>query len=230
MLKELLPKKLKTHIALLIETHKAKGRQKFFCVGRNKTGTTSLKRAFEDLGFIVGRQYVAEELHDKYFFDGKYEPIIEYCKTAQVFQDVPFSHSEIIQELDQAYPDSKFILTIRDNAEQWYNSITKYHAKKHGLDGRIPTYDDIVNCEYLSRGFLKRLTIDAHGTTPDDPYNKETLITHYEQQNKWIRDYFKNRPNDLLIINLSEPDAYQKFIKFIGVESEAQSFPWENRT
>jgi hypothetical protein len=94
--KKLLPKKIKTHIGLLIEGRKAAGRQKFFCVGRNKTGTTSLKRAFEDLGFIVGRQYVAEELHDKYFFDGNYEPILKYCKTAEVFQDVPFSHHEII--------------------------------------------------------------------------------------------------------------------------------------
>lgn len=29
----------------------ATGKIKFFCVGRNKTGTTSLKRAFEDLFF-----------------------------------------------------------------------------------------------------------------------------------------------------------------------------------
>ena len=42
--------------------NKAKGKQKIFCIGRNKTGTTSLKRAFEDLGYPVGDQRKAEIL------------------------------------------------------------------------------------------------------------------------------------------------------------------------
>jgi hypothetical protein len=41
---------------------KASGKVKYFCIGRNKTGTTSLKRAFEDLGYPVGDQRKAEIL------------------------------------------------------------------------------------------------------------------------------------------------------------------------
>lgn len=70
----------------------AAGKVKFFCIGRNKTGTTSLKSAFEDLGYPVGNQRKAEILTGKYYFEGNFQPIVDYCKTAQVFQDVPFSY------------------------------------------------------------------------------------------------------------------------------------------
>lgn len=230
MIKKYIPTSIKKDLRDKVNHFKSLGKTKYFCVGRNKTGTTSLKKAFEDLGFTIGRQEEAERLHDKYFFDHKFDEIIKYCKTAQVFQDVPFSHSEIIEPVDKAFPGSKFILTVRDNPDQWYNSITKYHAKRHGLNGRIPTYEDIINCPYHSKGFLKRLTIDAHGTTAEDPYNKEILTAHYERHNQAVLDYFKDRPDDLLVINISDPDAYQKFVDFIGVDSPYDHFPWENKT
>jgi len=230
MIKTYIPDSDKKDLKMKVNTVKSIGKTKYFCVGRNKTGTTSVKKAFEDLGFIVGEQDVAEFLHDDYFFNNEYEPILKYCKTAEVFQDVPFSHYDIIPDLDKSYPGSKYILTVRDSAEQWYNSITKYHAKQHGLNGRIPTYDDIINADYRKKGFLKRLTIDAHGTTAEDPYHKKTLLAHYEVHNHKVMEYFKDRPDDLLILNLSDSHAYQKFIDFIGVESPYDGFPWENRT
>lgn len=214
-----------------LNAQKVKGKTKYFCVGRNKTGTTSVKRAFEDLGYIVGMQDIAELLFDKYFFDGKYKQIINYCKSAEVFQDVPFSHAELLPHLEAAYPDSKFILTVRDDAEQWYTSITKYHAKLHGKNGRIPTYQDIINDDYRKKGFLKRLTIDAHGTSPENPYDKDIMIEHYNKHNQAVIDYFANKPDKLLVINLSNSSAYQQFLDFIGEQDlEKDHFPWENKT
>lgn len=230
MIKQYIPEPVKKKAKMKLNQVRSIGNQKYFCVGRNKTGTTSVKAAFEDLGFIVGEQDVAELLHDEFFFEGNYNPILKYCKTAEVFQDVPFSHFEMIAPVDRAFPGSKYILTVRDNPEQWYNSITKYHAKQHGLNGRIPTYEDIINDDYRKKGYLKRLTIDVHGTTPEDPYNKEILLAHYEKHNQDVIDYFKDRPGDLLIINLSDPLAYKKFVEFIGVDSPFDSFPWENKT
>ena len=37
---------------------------KIFCIGHNKTGTTSLTKAIKDLGFIVGNQREAELMFD----------------------------------------------------------------------------------------------------------------------------------------------------------------------
>lgn len=123
-----LRKIIRTHIINPIKNY---NKQKIFCVGRNKTGTTSLTKAFEDLGFVVGNQRTAERMLHHYK-NRDFKPIIKYCKSAQVFQDFPFSYPETYKHLDKAYPNSKFILTIRDSADQWYNSVTKFHAKMFG--------------------------------------------------------------------------------------------------
>jgi hypothetical protein len=219
----------KSSIMKNINTFRCRNKIKYFCIGKNKTGTTSLKKAFEDLGFIVGKQREAEYLSNTYYFHGNFDPIIKYCKTAQVFQDVPFSLPNTYKYLDKAYPGSKFILTVRDDPEQWYNSLIKFHAKLFGMGGNIPTAEDLKNAEYISKGAAYNL-IKLYKTPDNDPYNKEILISLYEDYNKKVMAYFKNRPNDLLVINVSKADDYKRFVKFINVESQYSEFPWENKT
>ena len=208
---------------------KSIGKQKFFCIGRNKTGTTSLKVAFEALGYPVGNQRKAEVLTGMHYFQGNFQPIVDYCKSAQVFQDVPFSYPETYKKLDEAYPRSKFILTVRDDAEQWYCSLIRFHAKKFGTGGRLPTAEDMKAAEYGWPGLLHNIT-RLHGTTDDAPYNKELMMANYDRYNREVIEYFQDRPNDLLVINVAMEGAYQKFIEFLGVESLYEDFPWENKT
>jgi hypothetical protein len=202
---------------------------KIFCIGRNKTGTTSLKKAFEDLGFIVGEQLEAEIIADKFFFKGDFQPIIKYCKTAQVFQDVPFSWPKTYKYLDEAYPNSKFILTIRDDADQWYQSIVSYHSKLFSSNKHAPTTKDLKNASYVKKGFMYN-TVKLHGTPDSDPYNKDIMVKHYERYNREVIEYFKDRPEDLLILNISTVGSYSKFIDFLEVSSTERDFPWENKT
>lgn len=144
-------KKVKAFGKMIYMRKKAYGKPKIFGIGNNKTGTTSLKIAVEDLGYSVGNQRVAENLHREWA-QRNFKPIINYCKTAVFFQDFPFSKPFTYIALDQAFPKSKFILTIRDSPEQWYNSITKFHAKLWGKDGRVPTKDDLENANYIFKG------------------------------------------------------------------------------
>src|SRR5690606_27053905 len=165
---------------------RAAGKQKIFCIGRNKTGTTSLAAEFQELGFPVGRQRTAEELID-FYIRGDFKPIIEYCKSAQVFQDVPFSWPVTYRHLDEAFPNSRFILTIRDDSEEWYNSLTKFHSKIFG-QGNIPNSQQLKNAQYVYKGFMWKVNRAIYGTPEDDPYNKQILIQHYEDYNKEVRD------------------------------------------
>ena len=210
--------------------HLVKGKTKYFCIGINKTGTTSLEKAFVQLDYLVGNQFVAERLFDKYYAKNNFKPIIKYCETAQVFQDIPFSCPETYKYLDRAYPGSKFILTVRDNAEQWYSSITRFHAKKFGLNGRIPTAENLKNATYLRLGYTYDAIKILYQTPDGDLYNKQMLIDYYNRHNEAVLEYFKRRPEDLLVINLAESDAYARFVEFIGVETEFKEFPWENKT
>ena len=188
-------------------TIKVTGKTKYFCIGFNKTGTTSIKKAFEDLGFIVGDQSVAEVLTDRYYFNSEFGPIIRYCQTAEVFQDVPFSYPETFKYLDKAYPNSKFILTVRDTPEQWYNSLVNFHAKRYGLNGPVPTYEDLQQEKYQGAGLTINL-MSVHNTSKEDPYNKDILIKNYKNHVHAVKDYFKNRPHDLLVLNVAEPNGY----------------------
>lgn len=208
---------------------KKRNKNKIFVIGRNKTGTTSINKAFEDLEFILGNQRVAEKLQN-FYLKGDFEPIINYCKSAEVFQDYPFSYPETFKHIDKAFPNSKFILTIRDNPEQWYHSVIKFHAKLFGK-GKIPTKQDLENAIYVEKGWIwKNFSFFYNPPDLKDIYNEGNLKKSYINYNKEILEYFKNRPNDLLVLNLNEKGAYQKYINFLDVESPFNDFPWENKT
>ncbi len=213
----------------LLRTKAKKDKTKVFCIGRNKTGTTSMKVMMEKLGFVVGDQRTAELLLDDWA-EHRYEDLIKYCKTAQFFQDVPFSLPETYVILDKAFPGSKFILTIRDNAEQWYNSVTRFHAKLWGKNGRIPTKEDLQSATYIVKGrpWINNQLI--YNTPESDPYNKEVFIKHYNKHNEEVKLYFKNRPNDLLVLNVAEKGAVKKLTQFLGFSSIMNEFPWVNKT
>lgn len=206
-----------------------RGRQKIFCIGRNKTGTTSLAAAMTELGFVAGNQRKAELLIEDWA-KRDFSRIIQYCRTGQFFQDLPFSLSYTYVVLDHAYKGSKFILTVRDSSEQWYDSLTRFHTKLWGKEGRIPTKEDLENATFISKGRPWLMKTFIYNTPSDDPYNKEMLIEHYNNYNAGVIEYFRFRPNDLLILNVAEPGAYRKLTEFLGIEAVDREFPWKNRS
>lgn len=212
-----------------IVPYQIRNKPKIFGVGNNKTGTTSLKKAMEDMGYVVGHQGTAEKMM-KQWSKRDFKKLIEYCHTAQFFQDLPFSKPYAFNVLDYVFPRSKFILTIRDSPEQWYNSLTKFHAKKWGKNNRIPTKEDLQKASYIYKGAPWDINRWEYTTPENDPYNKEALIKSYVLHNENVIEYFRHRPNDLLVLNVADKDAYAKLCEFLGEPQESNDFPWENRT
>lgn len=203
---------------------------KIFCIGRNKTGTTSLQKAFANLGYRVGNQRQAEIIYDQEVRYQRYETLLNYCRSAQVFQDVPFSHFNTLQHIDQAFPNSRFMLSVRSSADEWYNSVVRFHIKLFGVDGRLPNADELKQVRYVRKNYVYENVKHHYGTPDNDLYNKEILIKHYENHNQRVLEYFKDRPNDLLLINLSNKTAYQEMLDFLAITSPYTDFPWENKT
>ncbi|MFZ5878383.1 MAG: sulfotransferase family protein [Chloroflexota bacterium] len=207
---------------------RALGKPKIFCVGRNKTGTTSLAKALAELGIIVGEQRLAERLiHDWGRRD--FRRLFWYCHTAQAFQDVPFSWAFTFQALDQHFPGSKFILTVRDNPEQWYHSLVSFHARVFG-NGKTVTADDLRRSDYVYPGWAYEALRLNWGSPETDIYHRETLIAGYNAHNGSVLEYFRHRPGDLLVLNVGQPGAYQALCAFLGKPCPNREFPWENRT
>jgi hypothetical protein len=202
---------------------------KVFGIGNNKTGTTSLKEAMAMLGYSIGDQRQAELLHKEWAIRN-FSPIVEYCKTANFFQDFPFSKPFTFIALDQAFPNSKFILTVRDDPEQWYNSLLKFQAKLWGKNGKPPTVDQLKKAEYVYKGWAWEVKQLAGITPENQPYDKTSLIKSYNDYNACVLDYFKHRPKDLLVLNVSEKGAFKLLCQFLEKAPVQEDFPWENKT
>ena len=117
---------------------------KYFLIGLHKTGTTSIEHLFKNWGYVVGDQSQGERLlHDWYI--RRFDRIISLVKTADFFQDTPFSLPYTYVVLDQYFPNAKFILTIRDSADQWYQSLVRFHSKIWSPSNAslAPTADDL---------------------------------------------------------------------------------------
>ena len=198
---------------------------KVFCVGRNKTGTTSLEATYALLGYRLGNQRAGERLIWAW---GRrdFKPITDFCRTASAFQDIPFSLSFTYQALDQAYPNSKFILTVRDSPDEWFQSLTRFHTKIVGK-GRLPTAADL---QEFANGWLWRTQQLVLGIDAPTLYSPEIYKAHYQAHNEHVADYFRHRPADLLILNLGEADAMERVCSFLGFSGVGLKVPHLNRS
>lgn len=201
-------------------------RNKVFCIGRNKTGTTSILTAFNKLGFKVGDQARAEMLMPDWA-RRDFKRIIKYCKSADAFQDVPFSLGYTYQALDAAFPKSKFLLTVRDSADQWYESLIRFHTKIVGKN-RLPTVEDLKCFKYRERGWLWRQHQIIYRADESSLYDPDKYKSHYEDHNRQVIDYFFQRKNDLLVLNVSEADAFKKLCEFLGKPWDGNKIPHKN--
>lgn len=204
-----------------------KSKPKVFCIGNNKTGTTSMQKYFKDHGFNVGNQREAELLIDDYIFRN-WKPIVDYCRKYEAFQDIPFSNRFTYTVMDIVFPGSKFILTVRDDADQWYNSISTFHGKRFSTSGDLATKADLLQGDYVYKGWIWKAFSEKFGDF-EDPYNKERLMSYYLQYNEDVRTYFKNKTN-FLEVNLSQPNAVKLISDFLGILPKYDAFPHENKT
>jgi hypothetical protein len=194
--------------------------QKIFCVGLNKTGTTSLDVAFKQLGF---RTAEAVHLLDDWA-KRDFRQLIDLCQTADAFQDIPFSLPFTYPVLDYAFPNSKFILTVRNSTDEWYRSLTTFHTNLIGK-GRLPTAEDLKASPILYDGWLWSTLHLIGGVDEADPYNRERWTRLYEEHNANILSYFRYRPESLLVLNLAEASAMSRLCAFLGVPDNGMSMP-----
>ena len=201
---------------------------KVFCIGMNKTGTTSLRQFMEVHGFRCSNQREGELLIKDYLHKN-WKPILRHCRSADFFQDLPFSAPLTAAVLLGKFPEARFILTIRSSPDMWYDSLTRFHRQKFGRYNHLPESEDLQTANYRYPGFAW----DAHKAlypTPDnDLYNRNTLIKTYEDHIANVRKIFKDRSN-LLILDLSEPDAVNSLSTFLNIEPQLTEMPWLNKS
>lgn len=158
-----------------------------FNIGAHKSGTKSLKELLKNtkLNLDNNKQwYYNLEYQKDIVFNNNYEVIKEYItknKNINFFEDSPYNLTEIYKYLDNTFPNSKFILTIR-NTNVWFNSFVKWcHEKK--------LYNKKFNVLKHTKIYGGKIILE----------NKDLIIKKYEERIRNIKEYFKNT-NKLLII------------------------------
>lgn len=174
---------------------------KIICVGFQKTGTSTLREALRILDFEV-KDTSSRALIP--ILKGDYAKILKMIQNYDAVEDTPWYI--IYQELDKLLPDSKFILTVRDE-ESWYNSVNRHIGNLRS-----------AHHEWIyGRG---------KGLPKDD---KENTIKVYLNHNKNVITYFKDRPDDLLILDFTKGDKWEKLCKFLNKEVPEVPFPHYNK-
>jgi hypothetical protein len=219
-------------------THKSFN--KVFGIGANKTGTTSLQGIFQIIGLNVANQQEGE-LYGVQAYRGNLKPLVEYINRHDAFQDAPFSLRSIYAQVDALFPGSKFILTYRD-ADAWFDSLHRFHKKIFGVPADMPIPADVVdNANYIYPGYMRlmgRLNwlnyFEGEVTLKTDRelyYNAEHYKQLYRARNQEIIRHFSERPNDLLVIDLTKETDTRKVVEFLDLpESLVTQVPHANKT
>lgn len=184
--------------------------------------------ALRELGWKVGRQEEAE-LFMEDWAAGNHQPVVDHCRTADAFQDIPFALPGAFRELDRLFPGSRFILTVRADAREWFESLTRFHTKIVGK-GRLPTPDDLKEFGYRAPGWTWRAQQLAFGIDESNLYDPDHYLALYDDHNREVVDYFANRPGDLLVVNAADSDAGARLCHFLGVKERFQAMPHLNRS
>lgn len=177
---------------------------KIFGIGLGRTGTTSLTKAIDILGFTP-------TLHGLKYIDQ-----LRGCKFASdIFVAARWKF------LDYAYPKAKFILTDRDTFS-WIES-SKRHAGstiKHGRSGARSEYGLKLALRTAESRFI------IYGTTVFEP---ETFIIAKEKHTNDIKKHFKHRPNKLLIMDFEKGDGWDKLCEFLEIPIPDKPFPHKHK-
>ncbi len=181
---------------------------KIFGIGLGRTGSVSLSLALEELGIKTVHypgQFTQSEL-----LNGKFGLSVLSNHQALVDGIEPF-----FPQLDKRYPDSRFILTIRE-VESWVRSRLKFREYLRVLRPKMSP---------LHREFHANLEKSLYGEI--DP-GEVQLRVGCKRYNAEVIEYFKARSEELLVMDIPGGDGWEKLCPFLCTDLPASPFPHAN--
>jgi glycosyltransferase involved in cell wall biosynthesis len=178
-------------------------RPRVFCIGLNKTGTSSFHAAMEILGLAslhwggpaVNRAVRAALDEDRPLLSG-------LGLGFDAFSDIGLLSTHF-EQLDEQYPGSRFVLTVRP-VDEWIDSRRR-HVERNVSRRDTGEYDgDFLVVE------------------------EELWREQWERQVGRARRYFEGR-QDLLEADLTTGGGWRPLCELLEVPEPTEPFPWANR-
>ena len=174
-------------------------------VGWAKTGTKTLGECLHHLGYRhqSTRLDLVEHLER-----GQLEPLFAIADAHDSFEDWPWLL--LFRELDERYPGSRFILTVRDS-RRWLRSY------RNMLERQGPAPAD--------RNRRRRVLYGL----PFPDVTDEQLLQRYERHNREVQGWFADRPGQLLVVNWETGAGWRELCRFLGRRVPDVPFPHANQ-
>ena len=183
---------------------------RIFGIGMHKTGTTSLHHAFKILGLDSAHwksAHWAKAIWSEMVAFGKSTTLERHYALC----DLPITL--LYKELDKAYPNSKFILTTRHEG-RWLKSVEKHWRRD--INPFRSTWDTDPFTHQVHKLLYGQKGFDA-----------QVFLERFRRHNAEVREYFKNRPGDLLEFDV-DGAAWDPLCAFLGKQIPSEDYPRAN--
>lgn len=178
-----------------------------FGIGMHKTATTSLHHAFQILGF-ESAHWPSAHWAKKVFHDmrevGSSTALERYYSAC----DLPIPL--LYKELDKAYPNSKFVLTTRDDAG-WLETVAKHWDEKYNP----------FRAGWDADPFTNKIHTELYGRKK---FDAGIFLDRYRRHNAEVREYFAGR-SDLLEMKMDEGAGWPQLCEFLGKPRPLVPYP-----
>jgi Sulfotransferase domain len=190
---------------------------KIFGIGLSRTGTTTLALALRRLGYDA-----CHFPHDR----NTRQQLLSYCENPA--QPLQFSAADdydavldtpaamLYRELSDKYPDSRFILTVR-NKQSWLRSCETFWLRT-------------VPWQYLGRSnyakYCQRINVEVYGRTD---FDSATFSAAYDRHVDAVLDWFLDHGQRLLVLDICSGEEWTRLCDFLGRPVPALKFPHINQ-
>ena len=183
--------------------------ERVFCIGMNKTGTSTLKQCFEilRLGPIASPKTYDRAIRQQieHFYKHKsYDAMLDMAERYKAFEDRPWNMWSMYRHAYERFPDSRFILTVRD-PESWWRSTERWIT--------------VTKPDVMAR-YEQHLRVH-------EP-SKESMTESYLRYNAEVQAYFADSGR-LLVMDIEKGDGWEKLCGFLGLPVPEAAFPHANR-
>jgi hypothetical protein len=181
---------------------------RIFGIGAHKTATTSLHHALSILGVDSAHwksAHWAKAIWEEMRTWGRSLTL----EKSYALCDLPIPM--MFRALDSAYPGSKFILTLRDE-KGWIESVENHWNPERNKFRESWNHDPFTHrCHTLLYGHRN--------------FNRDSMLNQYRRHNAEVLDHFKERPGDLLIMDMDRGAGWRELCGFLGRPIPGKPYP-----
>ncbi len=192
-------------------------RPKVFGIGLSRTGTRSLTAALGILGFSVDHYPVDRAtLETLERGDARFPQLDRFDGISDI------TVAPYYEDLDRLHPGAKFILTVREE-QSWLGSC-EHHWASRPAHQEAPRPGKAVAPEahethMAIRRFLRAAVYASYG------FDRDRFSRAYRRHLASVTAYFRERPGDLLLLDIASGEGFEKLAPFLGVPVPEAPFP-----